>query len=200
MDGADPGQARGESAGPSLGAALVAGLLVAAALASPAIAELRPWSDGAKPGFTLPSLDHGRVHLEDQRGRVVLVHFFATWCEPCRPEMASLQRLAERYERRPLTILAVDVAEVEPRIRRFFAAQPVSFAILLDADRSVTRTWKVESLPTTFVLDPSLTPRLVTEGDLDWDHPAVDRAIGMLLTGQDEVDATIDSSTEERNP
>jgi peroxiredoxin len=95
--------------------------------------------------------------------------------------MASLQRLAERYEHRPVRILAVDVAEVEPRLRRFFSEQPVSFPILLDADRSVSKAWEVVALPTTFVLDPKLAPRLYIEGDLDWDRPEVDRTIEMLL-------------------
>jgi peroxiredoxin len=164
-----------------ISAAAFVGILIATMVAAPAFADLEPWSGGAKPDFALPSLDHGRIRLAHQQGNLILVHFFATWCAPCRPEMASLQGLAERYEPQALTILAVDVAEVEPRLRRFFETQPVSFPILLDADRSVTKAWGVESLPTTFVLDSRVVPRLFTKGEVDWSRSEVDRAIEALL-------------------
>ena len=100
-------------------------------------------------------------------GRVVLVHFFATWCEPCREELTSLNELVARRSGN-LSVLAVNVAEVPLRVRRFLATTPVTFPVLLDADRTVTKAWGVNVLPTTFILDRSLAPRLWVEGDLDW--------------------------------
>ena len=93
-----------------------------------------------------------RISLAAHGERVVLVHFFATWCEPCRAEMAALQRLAHRFAQRPFAILAVDVGEVDSRVRRFFESVPVTFPILLDRDKAVTKAWQVSTLPTTFVL------------------------------------------------
>jgi thiol-disulfide isomerase/thioredoxin len=144
-------------------------------------AALEPWTTGPRPAFALERLQGGRTDLAAFRGRVVLVHFFATWCEPCRAEMASLQRLAARYANRPLAILAVNVAEVAPRVIRFFESQPVSFAVVLDSDRAVTKAWRIEALPTTVVLDPTLTPVRVAGGDLDWDRADVDAIINALL-------------------
>src|SRR5215216_2505745 len=77
--------------------------------------------DSAKPLFALPSLDGATHDLGRNRGRVVLVHFFATWCEPCRPEMASLRELQVRLDGRPLAIVAISVAEADGAVRRFFA-------------------------------------------------------------------------------
>jgi peroxiredoxin len=121
-----------------------------------------------RPNFALPALDGSRHELRQQAGRVVLVHFFATWCEPCRKELTSLSRLAERPGAERLSILAVNVAEVPTRVRRFLDAAPVSFPVLLDADRAVTKAWGVSILPTTFVLDRALVARLFVEGDVDW--------------------------------
>jgi hypothetical protein len=64
--------------------------------------------------------------------------------------------------------LAVNVAEVPARVRRFLDAAPVRFPVLLDTDRAVTKAWGVGILPTTFVLDRALVPRLFVEGDVDW--------------------------------
>jgi len=145
--------------------------LAASSAGGARVAELAPAIEGAKPLFSLDALAGGRIALGEQRDRVVLVHFFATWCEPCRAELSSLQRLAERFPRPRLTILAVDVGEVDPRVRRFFDTLPVGFPILLDRDKAVTKAWQVSTLPTTFVLDRTLVPRLVVEGDFDWDRP-----------------------------
>lgn len=106
-----------------------------------------------------------------------MVHFFATWCEPCIEELGSLERLAARRHGKDLTILAVDVGEVDARVRSFFRKHPVSFPVLLDRDRTATKAWEVLSLPTSFVLGPESSPILFVEGDIDWDHRAVDFAL-----------------------
>ena len=127
--------------------------------------ELAPWSGGALPAFTLDNLDGGRTTLAQLRGRVILVHFFATWCEPCRAELDALQRLTARTSGRPFSVLAVDVGEVDERVRRFFQTQRVDFPVLLDRDRAVAKAWQVYALPTTVMLDADLTPRFIAEGD-----------------------------------
>ncbi|TDR84556.1 TlpA disulfide reductase family protein [Enterovirga rhinocerotis] len=131
--------------------------------------------------LALGALGGGRREAADHRGRVVLVHFFATWCEPCRPELASLDRLNREMGPRGVEILAVSVAEPEMRLRRFFAEQPVSFAILLDQDRAASRAWAIEALPSTVVLDRWGVPRLAVRGDLDWQRAEVRAALDDLL-------------------
>ena len=145
--------------------------LLAAALAVSGHAEepeLRGIEGESRPSFALPDLSGERVDLSAQRGRVVLVHFFATWCEPCRQELTALRRLAERSAG-AVGVIAVSVGEPELRVRRFAETMPVNFPVLLDHDRAVARSWRVASLPTTHILDRDLNPSLVAEGDVAWD-------------------------------
>jgi thiol-disulfide isomerase/thioredoxin len=136
-------------------------------------ASLQVSTEAEKPAFLLDNL-HGEPRaLHTLKGNVVLVHFFATWCEPCVRELTSLQKLSATTRGKPLAIVAIDVAEVDLRVRAFFEKIPVDFAVLLDRDRAVSKAWGVSALPTTFVLDANLAPKLFVEGDLDWSHPDI---------------------------
>jgi thiol-disulfide isomerase/thioredoxin len=145
--------------------------------------EPQVWTEGKKSPFVLDNLKGESESLKNHYGRVVLVHFFATWCEPCREEMASLQRLSERASTRPL-VLAVDVGEVDIRVQRFFEKLPVNFPVLLDRDKAAAKSWGVDQLPTTFLLDGTLTPRFVIVGDFDWDRADMDGLIAELSAPQ----------------
>ncbi len=157
---------------------IVAGLVTAPSQPASA-AELQRFSGAAPLTFTLPSTTGAKIALESQRGRVVLVHFFATWCEPCLAELPALSRLAARGGDK-IKVLAISVAEVDARVRRFFEATPVDFPVLLDRDRTVTRAWNVATLPTTIVLDAKLNPRLTAQADFDWDSIDADKLTATL--------------------
>lgn len=145
--------------------------------------HLQPVQHSPAPPLQLADL-HGFEHsIEQVTGRIVLVHFFATWCEPCRPELASLSELVARRDVPELAILGVNVTEPPQRLHRFFEKSPVSFPVLLDATRAATRAWGVSVLPTTFVLDRNGVVRLHVEGDLDWLRPDV-------IARLEEIEAT----------
>jgi peroxiredoxin len=153
-----------------LGAAVFAGQpTTESSAASEPPAELAS-IDGDKPAFTLDDLDRQHVALASQRSDVLVVHFFATWCEPCRDELPALTRLVARSDPARLRVLTISVAEVDARVRNFIEKMPVNFPILLDRDRGVAKSWNVSALPTTFILDRDLKPRLFVERDYDWDR------------------------------
>jgi peroxiredoxin len=142
--------------------------------------ELKIWRGGALTNFMLPAVAGTHISLESQRGRVVLVHFFATWCAPCKEEFPALYRLVERAGPDSLVVLAISVAEVEPTLRRFLESTPVNFPVLLDQDRAVAKAWKVSALPSTVILDSNLKPRLVVEADFAWDRIEARDLVEML--------------------
>jgi peroxiredoxin len=131
---------------------------------------LRAFRGPSKPAFVLQDLDGANRRLEDYRGRPVLVHFFATWCEPCRPEMQALKQMSRQPAAKDLQILALSVDEPRSRLQRFFDNLPVGFPILMDEDRDIAKAWDVTSLPTSYLLDADLVPRLYAEHDVAWDR------------------------------
>lgn len=134
----------------------------------------------AKPDLTLPVLDGADLSLSDLARPAVVVHFFATWCEPCRRELPALQRFAGRMAGEGVRVVLVDVAEAEARVRRFFSEVPAPGPILMDRDRAAARAWDVSILPSTFVVGPDLAVRLSAAGEVAWDDPATDAAVRAL--------------------
>jgi thiol-disulfide isomerase/thioredoxin len=154
-------------------------LLVLAPFAS--AADLSPWQGGATPPLALQDLD-GKTHrLEDYRGKVVLINFWATWCEPCREEMPSLGRLRASFAGKPFAVLAVNLSESEPRIRRFLEQLPTDFVVLRDGDGAAARAWKTRILPATFIVAPDGRIRYHQVGDFDWSQEKVKQAVSALL-------------------
>ena len=158
-------------------------VLAASVLLSASVAraeQLEPWRDVAVPALSLPALDRATVDLAAQSGNLVIVHFFATWCEPCRDELKSLERLAAAQETRPLRILAVDVGEPGDRVRRFLARNEISarYPVLIDFDKQAMRAWGVEMLPTSYVLDRGHCPLWKVAGAVEWD---VDPTLSLIV-------------------
>jgi peroxiredoxin len=168
-------------------AAFVAALCVAfgaPAQAGPAASQILRWTGDTAPAFTLSDTSGAMHSLASQSGPIVLVHFFATWCEPCREELPALNRLAARGAG-TLKVVAISVAEVDPRVRRFLDTMPLDFPVLLDRDRAVAKAWNVSTLPTTFVLDVNLHRRFAVETDFAWDSIDVAKLAGLLAANSD---------------
>jgi thiol-disulfide isomerase/thioredoxin len=149
---------------------------------APARAEatLKPWK-GPTPVLALDDLEGRRVDLKALKGRVVVVNFWATWCEPCRDEMPSLERLRERLAGRPLEVLAVNYGEGNVKVRRFLQSQRLSLPVLLDPDTQVARAWRAGGLPMTFLVDAKGRIRYSAFGEADWSEGEPLRRIESLL-------------------
>ncbi|MFD2182798.1 TlpA family protein disulfide reductase [Rhodoplanes azumiensis] len=153
---------------------------IAPARAAESETRLVAWTGPAPAGIALDSTTGGRVALDDLRGRPVVLHFFATWCDPCRAELPLLAAFADGRD--DLITIAVDVGEVDGRVTRFADQVGWRRPVALDRDRAVARAFGVTALPTTIVLDATSTPRLIAEGDLDWRDPTITAPLVALAT------------------
>jgi len=155
---------------------------MALACASRALAQpLKPWGGIVTPPLELADLDGKTQRLADYRGKVVLVNFWASWCEPCRAEMPSIERLRASLAGRPFAVLGVNVGESAAAARKFAATLPLGFPLLLDSDTRASRAWGARVLPATFLVGPDGVARFSYFGELDWSQPEVRAAVEKLM-------------------
>jgi len=107
-----------------------------------------------KADFTLSDLQGKSWHLQDLRGKVVLVNFWATWCPPCRKEMPDLDALYNKFKDQGLVVLAISDEEAA-KVAPFIAERKISYPVLLDPGRKVNDAFIVEGIPKSFVYDRS---------------------------------------------
>ncbi len=135
------------------------------------------------PDFSLPSRREA-VRLQELRGRIVLLNFWATWCPPCVSEMPSLEALRKRMAGQDFQLLAVSVDEVGwEAIDRFLARIPVSMTILLDARGDVSSLYGTYQLPESYLIgrDGRILKKYV--GPRDWMDPAIVSEIEQYARG-----------------
>ena len=104
--------------------------------------------------FTLEDLQGNPWHLQDLRGKVVLVNFWATWCPPCRKEMPDLDALYNKYKDQGFVVLAISDEEAA-KVSPFISEHKISYPVLLDPGRKVNDAFIVEGIPKSFVYDRS---------------------------------------------
>lgn len=164
-------------------AAVAAGfLLLAAVPAASADPPIKPWTSGATPPLELSALDGRKVALGGLRGRVVVINYWATWCEPCIDEMPSLQRLREKMQGRPFEVLAVNYGESSERVSRFVAKMKLTMPVLLDPYKNSVEAWKVRGLPMTFIVDAKGEVRYWSFGERDWSRGEALQLVERLLS------------------
>ncbi|WP_309043217.1 TlpA disulfide reductase family protein [Marinobacter sediminicola] len=116
------------------------------------------------PDFTLESRTGDNIRLEDHRGEVVMLNFWASWCGPCRQEMPLMDDIYSRYQDLGFTILAVNVDENRDEALRFLEKVPVDYPILYDPESSVSKLYEVPAMPTTVMIDRDGNARYIHYG------------------------------------
>lgn len=132
------------------------------------------------PALQLDDLDGRAWTLADLRGKVVVVSFWATWCEYCVEELAFLNSLAHS-EPRQLAVLGVNYKESARQVRRFAAADPLDFPVLLDKSGASFAHWAGVVLPTTILVDRKGKARWRSVGALDPTDSGFRQALQQLL-------------------
>jgi len=148
-------------------------------LASQAFAAVAP--QAVAPDFTLKALDGRNLRLVEQRGQVVLVNFWATWCGPCKQEMPHLNKLYDKYRSAGFVMLGVNVDESAQQAAGTAAKLGVRFPVLFDADKSVSKLYDLNSMPATVLIDRDGRVRYLHRGYREGVEDAYDKQIRELV-------------------
>ena len=110
--------------------------------------------DKEAPDFTLLSLDGKKVSLQDYRGKIVFLHFWATWCKPCIEEFPTIDRMYKEYKDKGLVVLAISIDKGDKGVvKSFVDKMGVRFPILLTSDGNIKRSYWTWGTPTSFLID-----------------------------------------------
>jgi thiol-disulfide isomerase/thioredoxin len=165
---------------------MLAGLLVMAGCA-----RLNPFKRGDQtptnglcvgtpaPEIDALDFDGKRIKLSDQRGKVVAVVFWASWCHYCKPMIPQERALVERYRGKPFVLIGVNNDENHDEARRVMAAERMTWPIIKTTGTKdpINQRWKVEGWPAVYVIDANGIIRYIGVRG-----PALDNAIDTLLT------------------
>ncbi len=133
------------------------------------------------PDFTLRAIDGRNLRLAEQRGKVVLVNFWATWCPPCRVEMPHLNRIYDKYRDSGFVMLAVNVDQEPAKATSAAGAMGVRAPVLLDTDKTVVRRFNVAKMPTTLLIDRDGRMRFTHQGYRDGVELTYEKQVRDLL-------------------
>ena len=116
------------------------------------------------PDFTLQSSTGENVRLAEQRGQVVMLNFWASWCGPCRKEMPLLDEISKRYSAAGFVLYGVNVEEDNTDAKKLIKELGVTFPILYDTESKASSLYNVDAMPTTVVIDKKGVIRFVNRG------------------------------------
>jgi len=124
------------------------------------------------PSLQLENLDGEPYDLDDSRGRWRFVHFWASWCGPCRKEMPSIDKLTRLLAGSDLEFVLVNTAETEDSVFSFLGIVAPDLVPLLDSDGLATDAWQPRGLPATYLVDPGGLIQYQALGGREWEQPA----------------------------
>ena len=155
-------------------------LLLFGGSSSPAAELNRP-----APNFTLSNTHHQRRSLSSYKGDVLLINFWASWCAPCQIELPELHRLAAENSHKKLRVLAINIdrdRSAADHLLTKLGLQNAAFKVLWDTDSKVVRTYDIETLPASFIVDRHGVIRFIHAGFHAGDPATWRKEINELLT------------------
>ncbi len=135
--------------------------------------EIAPQTEFIAPDFTFPEVISDKpVSLPQFKGKVVFLNIWATWCGPCRIEMPDMEKLYQKFKKEDFVILAVSIdKQGKSVVIPFMQELGLTFKVLLDPDGAIQRTYMVNALPSSFIIDK--TGRIIARviGAREWFGP-----------------------------
>ena len=134
------------------------------------------------PPLKLATMDGASFDLNNSKGHWVFVHFWASWCGPCRREMPTIQALSETMKDTSLEIVLINTAETDDTVFNFLGIVAPDLSPLMDYNGQVTERWQPRGLPSTFLVDPSGRIQYLVLGGRNWNKTDYIEFIRSLVT------------------
>lgn len=122
------------------------------------------------PLFNLQDIDSEKYKLQQDKGSVIFIHFWASWCVPCRKEMPAIQRMWNQLQKEGLKIALINTAEDEDTVFRFLSTYAPDIRALMDRDGLITEKWQPRGLPATYIVDREGYIQYQALGGRPWDQ------------------------------
>jgi thiol-disulfide isomerase/thioredoxin len=119
--------------------------------------------------FKLKDLNGSEVALSDYKGKIVFLNFWTTWCPTCRIEMPSMEKLHQKFKNQDFAMVTINLQESASQVKRFFKEYKLTFTALLDSDGEVGIRFRINAIPTTYILDKEGRIIAKTIGPREWD-------------------------------
>lgn len=123
------------------------------------------------PALVLTNMDGESWDIKKARGHWLFVHFWASWCGPCRKEMPRIQAIQNEFDKSVLEFVVINTSESEDTVFTFLASIQMDISPLLDRDGQVTERWQPRGLPSTYLVDPAGRLRYLALGGRKWNSP-----------------------------
>jgi peroxiredoxin len=134
------------------------------------------------PDFRLEDLKGKKIGLKDFKGKVVFLNFWATWCNPCKEEIPSIERLHQKFREKDFIFLTISVDfEGRKPVKEFIDKENYTFIVLLDPKYEILDLYKVQRIPTTFVIDKTGKIMGRATGPRDWNSPETILLLNSLI-------------------
>ncbi|MDG0816357.1 TlpA disulfide reductase family protein [Bdellovibrio svalbardensis] len=134
--------------------------------------------------ITAEPLSKNSLTFVDLKGKVVIVDFWASWCEPCKEALPHYNKLYEKYKNQGVVFIGINEDDDLKERDAFLKAHPISFPVFFDKEKQMAKDFQVVALPTLFVFDKKLKPVILYRGFDDKKPQVLEKGIQDLLKAQ----------------
>ena len=129
-----------------------------------------PRNEKIAPNFILETVTGEKISLKDFKGKAVLLNFWATWCEPCKKELPSMQRIYEELRSEGVEVVAISIdRNKKERVKKYVQNYNLTFPVLLDPNQNVRKDYFILGLPTSYLIGGDGKLKGFISGAREWD-------------------------------
>jgi peroxiredoxin len=141
-----------------------------------------PRNEKIAPNFILETVTGEKISLKDFKGKAVLLNFWATWCQPCKKELPSMQRIYEELSSEGVEVVAISIdRNKKERVKQYIKNHNLTFPILLDPGQKVRKDYFILGLPTSYLIGIDGKLKGFISGAREWDSNASKEMFSTLM-------------------